>query len=265
VSPDGSAAQSLEAVPAAIVAPDAGFVLRSTMTSPYGRKVRIAIDVIGLSGRIRRVDANPLDESDTLRQQNPLGKMPVLLLADGSAIYDSRVIIEFLQEVAGTTRLVPAAGLKRYQALTRAALADGIVDAALLMVYERRFRSPESAFETVARSPGRQDCSQPRRVRAVAAGCAGDRHCIDRIGLRARLSRLARTRGLAFALSCPGQMVRPLRHPRARLCALLCRGRIGRPAHGICAGPPAQAGSTSRGGEQSNWAKMTRSPEQGSL
>jgi glutathione S-transferase len=144
VSPDGSAAQSLEAVPAAIVAPDAGFVLRSTMTSPYGRKVRIAIDVIGLSGRIRRVDANPLDESDTLRQQNPLGKMPVLLLADGSAIYDSRVIIEFLQEVAGTTRLVPAAGLKRYQALTRAALADGIVDAALLMVYERRFRSPET-------------------------------------------------------------------------------------------------------------------------
>ena len=117
--------------------------LRSTLTSPFGRKVRIAIDVLGLNERITRVDANTLDESDTLRQQNPLGKMPVLLLDDGSALYDSRVIIEFLQDLAGTDRLIPAKGTARYQALTRAALADGITDAALLMVYEGRFREPE--------------------------------------------------------------------------------------------------------------------------
>ena len=126
--------------PAEMLPQDATFVLRATMTSPYGRKVRIAIDVLGLNERIARFDANPLDEGDTLRQQNPLGKMPTLVLPDGSALYDSRVIIEFLQEVAGTLRLVPADGLARYHALTQATLADGITDAALLMVYEGRFR-----------------------------------------------------------------------------------------------------------------------------
>jgi glutathione S-transferase len=119
------------------------FILRSTVTSPFGRKVRIAIDVLGLGRRVERQDADTLDESDTLRQQNPLGKMPCLLLADGSALYDSRVIIEFLQEAAGTDALVPLRGIARYKALTLAALADGITDAALLMVYERRFRAPE--------------------------------------------------------------------------------------------------------------------------
>ena len=117
--------------------------LRSTLTSPFGRKVRIAIDVLGLNERITRVDANTLDESDTLRQQNPLGKMPVLLLDDGSALYDSRVIVEYLQDLAGTDRLIPAQGPARYRTLTGAALADGITDAALLMVYEGRFREPE--------------------------------------------------------------------------------------------------------------------------
>ena len=78
------------------------FELRSTLTSPFGRKVRMAIEALGLSGRITVTPADPLDENDTLRQQNPLGKMPCLVLADGSTIYDSGIIIEFLQDAAGT-------------------------------------------------------------------------------------------------------------------------------------------------------------------
>ena len=116
------------------------WVLRSTLTSPFGRKVRMAAAVLGLSGRYRLEPADTLDEADTLRQQNPLGKLPCLLLADGTALYDSRVIIEFLQDEAGTDRLVPRSGLARYTTLTRATLADGVTDAALLMVYEGRFR-----------------------------------------------------------------------------------------------------------------------------
>ena len=116
------------------------FVLRSTVTSPFGRKVRMAIEVLGLGDRITLVPANTLDEADTLRAQNPLGKMPCLLLADGTAIYDSGVIIEFLADVAGSERLLPARGLARFKALTLAALADGITEAAVLMVYEGRFR-----------------------------------------------------------------------------------------------------------------------------
>ena len=118
------------------------FVLRSTATSPFGRKVRMAVEVLGLQDRITLVPANTRDEHDSLRQQNPLGKMPCLLLADGSPIFDSRVIIEFLQEVAGSHQLLPASGLARYKALTLATLADGIMDAALLVVYEDRFRDP---------------------------------------------------------------------------------------------------------------------------
>lgn len=116
--------------------------LRSTETSPFGRKVRIAIDVLGLGARIAVAPANTLDENDTLRQQNPLGKMPCLLLPGGEVLYDSGVIIEYLQEFAGTDRLVPRQGPERYRKLTLATLADGITDAALLMVYEGRFREP---------------------------------------------------------------------------------------------------------------------------
>jgi len=118
------------------------WVLRSTLTSPFGRKVRMAMRILGLDRHITIVPADTLDEADTLRQQNPLGKLPCLLLADGTALYDSRVIIEFLQEQAGTDALVPKGGLERYTTLTRAVLADGITDAALLMVYEGRFRDP---------------------------------------------------------------------------------------------------------------------------
>jgi glutathione S-transferase len=123
------------------------FVLRSTVTSPFGRKVRMAIDVLGLTGRVAVKPADPLDENDTLRQQNPLGKMPCLVLADGSTIYDSSIIIEFLQDAAGTDRLLPLNGPARFKALTLSRLADGIMDASILVVYENRFRpdSPPSA------------------------------------------------------------------------------------------------------------------------
>jgi len=123
------------------------FILRSTLTSPFGRKVRIASAVLGLDDRITLVPANTLDENDTLRQQNPLGKMPCLICADGSAIYDSSVIIEFLQDLVGTDRLLPASGPARFKALTLAKLADGITDAAILIVYDGRFRDSGGSSE----------------------------------------------------------------------------------------------------------------------
>ncbi|MGB0058116.1 MAG: glutathione S-transferase N-terminal domain-containing protein, partial [Methyloceanibacter sp.] len=64
------------------------FVLRSTPTSPFGRKVRMAIEALDLTGHVTVTPADPLDDNDALRQQNPLGKMPCLVLTDGSTIYD---------------------------------------------------------------------------------------------------------------------------------------------------------------------------------
>jgi glutathione S-transferase len=123
------------------------FVLRSSLTSPFGRKVRMAVDVLGMGDRVTVMPGNTLDENDTLRQQNPLGKMPCLVLADGTSIYDSGVIIEFLQDVAGSDRLVPARGRLRFKALTLARLADGITEAAILITYEGRFRDPGTQSE----------------------------------------------------------------------------------------------------------------------
>jgi glutathione S-transferase len=123
------------------------FVLRSTLTSPFGRKVRIALEALGLADRVMVVPANPLDENDTLRQQNPLGKMPCLVCPDGSTVYDSGIIIEYLQELSGGKRLLPARGPARYKALTRARLADGIMDASILVVYDSRFRPGEPPSE----------------------------------------------------------------------------------------------------------------------
>lgn len=125
----------------------ARFTLRTSMTSPFGRKVRMAAAVLNLTSRIDVVHAVPQDEHDTLRNQNPLGKMPTLLLPDGTALYDSPVLIEFLQELAGTTRLIPSSGIARYRMLMLGALADGIMDAGILVVYETRWRPSEMYVE----------------------------------------------------------------------------------------------------------------------
>jgi glutathione S-transferase len=116
--------------------------LRSSPASPFGRKVKIAAHYLGLFDRVTVVPADTNDPQDSLRQQNPLGKIPVLLLDEGTALYDSRVILDYLDFLAGGGRIIPA-GPARYDVLTRQALADGIMDASLLRVYEGRFREAE--------------------------------------------------------------------------------------------------------------------------
>ena len=117
--------------------------LRSTPTSPFSRKVKIAAMVLGLDDRIVPEFADPLKPDDTLRVQNPLGKMPVLLLPDGAAVYDSVVILDYLDQLAGGGKIVPADAVARRDALTLQALGDGIMDAAILIVYEGRHRPAE--------------------------------------------------------------------------------------------------------------------------
>lgn len=120
-------------------------VLRSSAASPFGRKVKIAAHVLGLMDRLQIVDADTMNPEDNIRQQNPLGKIPALVLENGETLYDSRVIVEYLDVLAGGERLFPA-GEARFTALRDQALADGIMDAALLQVYEGRFR-PEDKHE----------------------------------------------------------------------------------------------------------------------
>lgn len=117
-------------------------ILRSSPPSPYGRKVKIAAALLGLSEKIEIVPTDTIDPADSIRQQNPLGKIPALILADGAVIYDSRVIVEYLDMSAGGGKIIPQ-GAERIQTLTLQALADGIMDAAILQMYERRFRDED--------------------------------------------------------------------------------------------------------------------------
>jgi glutathione S-transferase len=118
-------------------------ILRSSPASPFGRKVRIAIAILGLDGETRIEPADPANVADTLRTQNPLGKIPALIAEDGVAYYDSRVILEVLDERAGGGRIIPREARARLAALRLQALADGILDASILTVYEARWRANE--------------------------------------------------------------------------------------------------------------------------
>ena len=118
-------------------------ILRSTPPSPFARKVHIAASLLGLTFEIdvRGVDLD--SAADDIRTQNPIGKIPVLILEDGTAYYDSRVILEYLDYRAGGGRIIPREAPARFEALRLQALCDGILDACILLVYEGRYRPPE--------------------------------------------------------------------------------------------------------------------------
>ena len=115
----------------------------SSPLSPYGRKVRLAVAIKGLEDEIEMVavDTNPGD-SLQINSANPLGKIPILIVAD-MQIFDSHVICEYLDSLTPTPVLFPKSGPERWKTLVLASLADGILDAALLLVYEKRFRPEE--------------------------------------------------------------------------------------------------------------------------
>ncbi|MBZ0215061.1 MAG: glutathione S-transferase N-terminal domain-containing protein, partial [Fimbriimonadaceae bacterium] len=121
--------------------------LRLSAASPFVRKVRVAAQVLGLDQQIEIVPADVMDETDLLRSENPLGKIPVLILPTGETLFDSRVIVEYLDWLAPDRTIIPPAGPARWQVLRMQALADGILDAAILQIYEVRFR-PEDKRNT---------------------------------------------------------------------------------------------------------------------
>jgi len=121
-------------------------ILRSAPASPFARKVRIAAAVLGLDRDIKIEPAETVDPADSLRRQNPLGKIPTLILDDGTALYDSRVILEYLDYRAGGGKIIPKEPNARFAALCQQALCDGILDAAILRIYESRWR-PQAHHE----------------------------------------------------------------------------------------------------------------------
>lgn len=119
-------------------------------TSPFVRKVMVCAHLSGQIDTIQRLDsaAHPVHRDARIAAHNPLAKVPTLILEDGTTLYDSRVICEYLASLAPAAQIFPAPGPARWQALTRQALGDGLLDAALLARYEQTTRPPEFQWAT---------------------------------------------------------------------------------------------------------------------
>ena len=157
------------------------FTLHSRRPSPFGRKILFAAGHLGLAGSMEVREA---DDADLVQDRNPLGKVPILELEDGRTLFDSRVILQFLDEAAGGGRIIPTGEDAKFDALRQAALADGVLEAALLIVYEGRYRPDLDPYEPwldfqrgkIARALAASEAAppgiRPPTVGAIGLACA---------------------------------------------------------------------------------------------
>lgn len=111
--------------------------------SPFVRKVLVVAHELGIASdlTLTPVTAHPVQRSAEIRASNPLGQLPTLVLDDGTPLYDSRVICEYLDARAGATLF--GSGEARWRALVEQSLADGLMSAAVLLRYEGAVRPEE--------------------------------------------------------------------------------------------------------------------------
>ncbi len=148
--------------------------LLGTVTSPFTRKVRVVLAEKRLECEFV-VDVPNTPESTAIRY-NPLGKIPVLVLDDEHSIFDSRVIVEYLDNASPGNRLIPEEKRPRIQVRRWEALADGCTDAAIALFNEKKKPATQQSADWITRQQGKVD----RALQAMAdelaakAWCAGD-------------------------------------------------------------------------------------------
>ena len=157
--------------------------LLASPASPYTRKVRVVLAEKKIDFEIELVDVAPAQ--NPVNAHNPLGKIPTLVLDDGTALYDSRVIVEFLDHASPLNRLIPADFRERVQVRRWEALADGVVDAGILIrggfqVDKQLARMRRGMARLSAELEGKSWCHAERYSLAdVALGC-----CVGWVGFR---------------------------------------------------------------------------------
>ena len=191
------------------------FTLRSAPASPFARKVRIGAHVVGLIDDIE-LQGGPSGDDDVIYQQSPLGKIPVLVTADGRAIYDSPVILEYLDAIATPGSLIPTESGARFDALRLQALADGILDAAILIIYEGRYRPDQQPYEPwLDFQRGKIErtldvlAADPPPAEPITVGTIALASALGYLDFRKQVEWRARNPALipwldAFAAACPG-------------------------------------------------------------
>ena len=157
--------------------------LLASLASPYTRKVRIVLAEKKIDCDMELVDVNPVD--NPVNAHNPLGKIPALVLDDGSALYDSRVIAEFLDGKSPISRLIPEDLRDRVAVRRWEALADGVLDAGLLVRYEsmRDKKEQSRAWSEKQLARIRRGMAQMASELADKQWCHGERYSLADIAL----------------------------------------------------------------------------------
>ena len=187
--------------------------LIGSVTSPYVRKVRVVLAEKKLDYAFEL--ENVWGADTRIHQSNPLGKVPCLVMEDGSAMYDSRVIAEYLDTLTPVCKLLPPNGRDRADVKVWEALADGVLDAAVLVRLESTLRPHEQQSAAwIERQMGKVHARPARDVRPTSAStpfCMGNHYTLADVAVGCALGWLAvplpRHR-LARRLSEPGAPVR---------------------------------------------------------
>jgi glutathione S-transferase len=157
--------------------------LLSSTASPYTRKVRIVIAEKKIECELQPVDVQPVENA--VNAHNPLGKIPTLILDDGTALFDSRVIVEFLDSVSPISRLIPEGTRDRLAVRRWEALADGVTDAGILVRYEslrdKNEQSPAWTAKQLARM--HRGMAQMAAELSERTLCHGERYSLADIAL----------------------------------------------------------------------------------
>lgn len=147
--------------------------LIGSLTSPYVRKVRIVLAEKKLDYQLELED---VWSSDAILKANPLGKVPCLVMEGGEAVFDSRVIVEYLDTRSPVSKLIPETGRERTEVRTWEALADGVLDAAVLARLEQTWAGRTEAQRSLA-WVDRQMSKIERALEAMSQGLADKPWC----------------------------------------------------------------------------------------
>ena len=159
-------------------------------TSPFARKVRIVLAEKKIECEV--VPDAPFEPTSQAQRWNPLGKIPVLVLDDGTSLYDSRVIVEYLDNVSPVSRLIPEPARQRIVVRRWEALSDGICDATVAIVQERKRAAHQQDEGFVARQAGKVSAGLAEMSRELGerAWCNGEAYSLGDIAAGCALGYL---------------------------------------------------------------------------
>ncbi len=138
--------------------------LLTSPTTPFGRRAMIVAKELGLENKLEIIKTMPMTDN-SLREKNPLGRIPVLITDDGQNIFDSNAILAYFQVMAKTTKFLPNSGMKQVDVLRRWAIGDGIMLAAMNIRHHAMRHEKNPDFP-------KTDFYLERQYKAIEAACA---------------------------------------------------------------------------------------------